>query len=213
MILAAYIISAAILCRLPLIGRHVNVLHTLVHETGHALTALMFDGKVKSMKLFSNSEGVILTGSRSSMGRIMTSLAGYPFSSGIGLLFFILLSNGHAQWVFYSLFLLAAAALLFWVRNMYGIIWCAGFLAFLGWVLSTGSTVWVTGVSMLLAGTVLVQSLYSAFHILCLSFKSPGEAGDASSLAQFTFIPAQVWGITFFGTAVAAFAVVCCTCI
>ena len=51
-----------------------------------------------------------------------------------------------------------------------------------------------------LVSIMFVESMTSAFGIMYLSFKIPTQAGDATSLAQLTyFIPAQVWGILFFG--------------
>lgn len=45
---------------------------------------------------------------------------------------------------------------------------------------------------------VLVQSIVSAFVILKLSVTDRRNAGDATNLAKFTFIPTLVWGTLFF---------------
>ncbi|WP_035322499.1 M50 family metallopeptidase [Peribacillus kribbensis] len=204
MILAIYIIAAFILCRIPWIGRYLSILNTLIHECGHALCSLLFDGKVRSISLFSNGEGHILTGSRSWFGMVITSIAGYPFSSIFALFCFLLIHWNHSEWIFYLIAGISILALVLWVRNLYGIVWCLSFIVLLGVIDYYGNGAWITGSSLLLASLLLIQSAESAFAIFLLSFKTPGEAGDASNLAQFTRIPAQIWGLVFLGIAIFA---------
>lgn len=53
-------------------------------------------------------------------------------------------------------------------------------------------------ISILLSCMVLMQSIISAFVILKLSVTDRRNAGDATNLARFTFIPTLVWGALFF---------------
>ncbi|PLT31205.1 M50 family metallopeptidase [Peribacillus deserti] len=209
MVFAAYILGALILCRIPVIGRYLCIIHTMIHEVGHALCSLLFDGKVRSISLFANTEGLIMTGSKSWIGRVMTSFAGYPFSSAFALLCFTLISKGHASWVFYGLGITISAALLLWVRNMYGVFWCISFLVLLVLIMIRGNDLWIIHGGMLMSAILLTESISSAFMVLYLSFKTPGEAGDAASLAAYTQIPAQIWGILFFAFALFSFTKVC----
>ncbi|MBM7692842.1 hypothetical protein JOC77_002273 [Peribacillus deserti] len=209
MVFLSYILGALFLCRIPVIGRYLSVVHTLIHEVGHALCSLLFDGKVRSISLYSNTEGLIMTGSRSWIGKVMTSFAGYPFSSAFALLCFTLISDGHAAWVIYGIGSTALVALLLWVRNVYGIFWCLSFIAILMLIITKGSETWINHGGMLLSGILLTQSIQSAFMILYISFKTPREAGDAANLARYTMIPAQIWGILFFAFALFSFTKVC----
>lgn len=51
---------------------------------------------------------------------------------------------------------------------------------------------------------VFVQSIISAFVILKLSVTDRKNAGDATNLANITFIPTLVWGTLFFVQSIGA---------
>ncbi|MYL29816.1 M50 family peptidase [Halobacillus halophilus] len=197
------LILALLLTQLPVAGKYFAVLNTMIHETGHSLTALMTGGEVRHISLFPNTSGVTLTGHSSWFSHVLTSLAGYAAASFTAFLFFYLISRGYWSWMIYILLAILAVNLLFWVRNIYGVFWIVTFGAGFIWLLRTGHDTIVQYVLLLLASLVLVESVTSAFEIMWISFVSPWQAGDAANLARaFRIIPSPVWGVLFFLQAV-----------
>lgn len=139
-----------------------------------------------------------LTGTTGWIGRVLVSASGYVFSSAAAFLFLLLLKKDKHQWILWILIAFAAVNLLLWVRNLYGIVWLAAFLAFLLYLLRAGSGTLVEYSILLITGIVLVESVSSAFQIMWLSLAQSSAAGDATNLARATYIPAFIWGIGFF---------------
>lgn len=188
-----------LLTDLPIIGKYISIVNTLIHETGHALMAIATGGKVDKIELFANTEGTAWTSSRHWLGRVLTSLAGYPFSSFIAFLFLYFLSINKYDYILYILIAILLLGLLFWIRNLYGFFWITTFCAGFGYLLWNGNTTVTQYVLLIITAVILVQSVISAYEILYLSFKNSHDAGDTTNLARSTFIiPAQIWGIFFF---------------
>ncbi|MGZ4161312.1 MAG: M50 family metallopeptidase, partial [Neobacillus sp.] len=87
-----FLILAFILIQVPIVGNYVEIINTLIHESGHALVAL-FGGNVETISLFMNSEGVTLSSQSTWIGSFFTSLAGYIFSSFMAFLSFWLIGK------------------------------------------------------------------------------------------------------------------------
>lgn len=189
---------ALILTHVPFIGNYVRVVNTLVHESGHALIALI-GGDVHKISLFMNTEGVTYTSHSSWFGGFFTGGAGYVASSFMAFLAFWLISRKNYKVLIGILIGLILLNVIFWVRNFYGIFWLLTFGAGFLLLLYKGSTQLVQNSLLLIASILLVESVSSAFTIQFLSFIQPHSAGDATGLAQSTvFIPAQVWGMILF---------------
>ncbi|WP_121616717.1 M50 family metallopeptidase [Virgibacillus halodenitrificans] len=194
-----FVFLSILLTKLPVIGNYFSIVNTLIHETGHAVMAVVTGGKVAKIELFTNTEGTAWTSNRYWLGRVLTSLAGYVFSSFIGFLFLYFLSIEKYDYILYILITILLLGLLFWVRNLYGLFWITTFCAGFGYLLFNDNKTVIEDVLLFITAIILVQSVISAFEILYLSLKNSLDAGDATSLARLTFIiPAQLWGILFF---------------
>lgn len=196
--LAGILLAAFVMMRIPLFGKYLMLVDTMIHESGHALMALLTNGKVVSMSLFMNTEGLTWTYSASVIGQILTSLAGYLFSSLAAYLFFSMLKREQHQLICYILLVFVGADLLLWVRNLYGIIWLVTFGALLVLLLRAKRGKFVRYGMLFLCGIVLVDSVWSALQVLELSLFSPYAAGDASNLSHYALLPTFVWGLFFF---------------
>ncbi|MBL0388200.1 M50 family metallopeptidase [Tumebacillus sp. ITR2] len=196
--LAGILLVAFVLMRLPILGTYLLIVNTMIHESGHALMALLSNGKVVSMSLFLNTEGVTWIASASRFGQILTSLAGYVFSSVAAYLFFWPLKQGRHHLVCYILLGFIAGDLLLWVRNLYGIIWLLTFGALLIALLRAKSSWFVRYGMLFICGIVLVDSIWSALQVLELSLMYPYAAGDATNLSHYAILPTFVWGLVFF---------------
>lgn len=197
--LIIFIIIAFILVKLPVVGRYVAVVNTLIHEVGHALAAKLTFGKVEKIELFANTEGTAWSSSRFWIGRVITSLAGYPTASATGFLLLYLIYNQKYLYVLIILLSFLIISFIFWIRNLYGLFWVITFSAFIVWLIVYNNVTLTENVLLFITSIVFVESITSAFTILKLSISQPGNAGDATSVwKSIIFIPPQVWGVLFF---------------
>jgi hypothetical protein len=192
------LVIAVILIHVPFIGNYVKIINTLIHETGHAIIALM-GGKVETISLFMNSEGATISDQSTWIGSFFTSLAGYTFASFMAFLSFWLIRRKKETILIDILLAFIFLNLIFWVRNLYGIFWLCSFaIAFL-FLLIKGSQSLRNHVLLLIAAIILVDSIQSAYEILFISVLQPQAAGDAANLARLTgLLPASFWGLFFF---------------
>ena len=195
-----FIIMAILLTKLPIAGKYFAIVNTLIHEVGHQLASIITFGKAHKIQLFANTEGLAFSSHRFWIGRFITALAGYVFSSFMAAIFFFLIYKGRYDLVIYILLAILAISMIFWIRNWYGFFWILTFSAGFVWLLWKAEGPIIEYVVLFLVSILLVESITSAFGIMYLSFKVPAQAGDATSLAQLTYlIPTQIWGILFFG--------------
>lgn len=194
-----FLILAIILTKLPIVGKYFGVANTLIHEVGHQLASILTFGKAHKIELFANTEGLAFSSHRFWIGRFITALAGYVFASFMACTFFVLIFKGRYDIIIYILLAILAVSLLFWVRNWYGFFWMITFIGGFVWLLWKADGPIVEYVILFLVSIIFIESITSAFEIMYLSFKTPSQAGDASSLFQLTrLIPAQAWGLVFF---------------
>jgi hypothetical protein len=190
---------AFLLIHIPIIGNYVKVINTLIHESGHALIALLGGNVVENISLFMNSEGATYSNQSTWLGSFFTSLAGYTFASFMAFLAFLLIRKNKHNILIDILLGFIVLNLIFWVRNPYGLFWLCSFgVAFL-LLLIKGSQKLRNQLLLLIAAILLVDSVQSAYEILYISVFQPQAAGDAANLARLTvFIPSSIWGIFFF---------------
>lgn len=189
---------AFILLHVPFIGNYFRMINTLIHESGHALIALI-GGEVHQISLFMNTEGVTYTSHSSWISGFFTGAAGYVASSLMAFLSFWLISKRKYKALVGILIGLLLLNIVFWVRNFYGVFWLLTFSAGFLLLLFKGSQQLIQHCLLLIASILLVESISSAFTIQMLSFLQPHAAGDATGLARSTIlIPTQVWGILLF---------------
>ena len=195
--MALFVLITAMLTRfLPFSAFFRNV-YTLVHEMAHAVMTLILSGSVLYIELYADQSGVTHSMIQPGWRSILISLAGYTGAALFAWLLFRLQAIGREKTGLLIVAAMAALGLLLFVRNGYGLIWCAGFagITLLICLLAPG---WLRMFySSLVAFICLVESVISSMTILALSILTPAEAGDAANLSRETFIPAAVWGAFF----------------
>ena len=169
----------------------------MFHESGHAVMALLTGGGVMNIKLSADTSGAAQTKSKYWLGKVLTSLAGYPVSSLTAWLFFWLLQQHKTNYVFYTIVSLICINLILWVRNTFGMIWLVimGAICTLIYIYANAEIQYYAAVFF--AGIILCQSVYSSVNLLIITVKNPGKAGDAKNLKDFTFLPALIWAALF----------------
>lgn len=166
---------------------------TIVHEAGHAVVAVLAGRRLRSIRLHSDTSGVTVSrGKRTGPGMVLTTIAGYPAPSMLGLAFAGLVSAEQLGAV-----LGIAAALLLgvlvMVRNGYGIfavVVSAAVLAGVGLLAGPGLQavfVYVLTWFLLLGGIRPVIELHAKRR------HGAARDSDADQLARLTGVPATIW--------------------
>ncbi len=183
--------------RIPVVGKYIRVVNTLIHESGHTLFALLFNGEVLSVELFSDTSGTAVTKSKGKFSQFIVAFSGYPFASLVAYLMFLLVTEDKNLIVLYVLACFALINLLMFVKNAYGIYWLISFTGLLLIVNFYGTEQIYFFVASFLAGIILFESLYSSLQLLGISYKNSKKAGDATNLAKLTHVPALIWSLIF----------------
>ena len=185
----------------------IKLLVVLMHETGHALAAMLTGGDVVSIRISPQQGGVAVT--RGGI-RFIILCAGYLGSSLIGAA--LLALSARKPWKHFLLELFGGVILLelvFWVRDLFTAVFVIGVVVGL-YFLSKLSTN-VKPLVMQVIGTMCC--LYAVYDIKSdilsgQSWYGGGAAvSDAQALAGITFIPAIVWGIFWIALAIGIFVV------
>lgn len=193
-LIGAFSFSRRVLIKVKTIFEIPNV---LIHEVSHAVAAILTFGRVHSISLYSTNEGVAVTSSSNWLSRIIVSYAGYTGASGAAVGLYYLLYKGQYEWIIYIFMGITILSTIFWVRNFYGFLWSIAFVSGMGYIVWNQMGILLLHTSIFLSSIVLIQSIWTSFVILKLSFTQRKEAGDATNLAKSTFIPAMVWGTLF----------------
>lgn len=118
-------IGVAVLLWAPVTGRVLAQVVTLVHELGHAIVGLAVGGRVQrvSLSLDASGETLTLMGGRHPKARLTAfTLAGYPAPPLVGLLAAASVATDDHRLLLLLSAVLVAAALVLWVRNLWGIV-------------------------------------------------------------------------------------------
>lgn len=193
---------------IALFVRNIIILvYTLVHEFAHAVLALLTSGEVHEMNLHFDTSGFVIASPDSEEGGLITTFGGYTLPCIISIACYILLDLQYASFVLVLFVAMAALSFVF-IRNWYGFFWLTGFIMLLVAVYMKTTPVIIEHVAMFLTGILFAGSVYGGWRICVMSFMSPDDAGDATSLAERTFIPAQIWGIIFLFVSLATLVIV-----
>lgn len=169
----------------------------MVHESGHAIAALMASGQVYNVELFSDTSGTAVTKTKGKFGQFLVSFAGYPFGSAVAYLLFYLITIERTDYVLYVMACFALMNLMFYVRNTYGIFWIISFTALLFIVKFYAGDFAQYIFVMFISGIMLFEAFYSSIELISIARKRAKSAGDAANLARQTGIPTMFWAFLF----------------
>jgi len=171
-----------------------KLLVVMMHESGHALAALLVGGSVERVSLAGNQSGQCLSLlPPSALGQIVVYSAGYVGSAVAGGVLLVLtlrykvrrfVLGAAAAW------LVVMAAL--YVRDGFTLLFCAG-----------TATALALGAKYLPADAVDVvnlfiaafSGLYAVFDLRDDLWSANRAQSDAAFLAQITYVPAIVWAV------------------
>lgn len=174
-------------------ARYITAISTLIHETGHALAAILTGGGVHVIRIHDHESGVAYTWYWSRASSIVSSFAGYATPPLAGLGAAHLIADGKAAAALAILALVAALVLLV-TRD----------LATLAIVVLIGGAAgsvfwWGTPHVQTIAATAVAWLLLvsEAVHLAGLAadryLRGAWTHGDEDTLADDTGIPVMVW--------------------
>lgn len=181
------------------LSRHVL---TIVHESGHALVAVLSGRRLSGIRVHSDTSGLTVSvGKPRGPGMVATAFAGYVGPAVLGLAAAWVLGQGYAVGLLWGL-VVALTLLLVQVRNWYGL-WAV----LVTGVLLVGVTWWGSSAVQVAVAYVVTWYLLLGAPRAVLEMQSQrrGARGrgtsDADMLGRLTPLPAGFW--------VAAFLLVC----
>ena len=197
--MTSYIILFFLVVNLiPFIRKFLRITSTMFHEIGHALMALFCSGKVHRIYLYKDASGAAVTSNENWISRFLTSLAGYPAEVLVVSAFIHLLYSQSEKIILIILIATTLFSLLF-VRNIFGWLWVLVIGGFSVAAFVNISEPWPIYFLLFLTVNMLVENIFSSMIICWRSCKYPKDAGDTTSLAHLTKIPAFLWGMVFLG--------------
>ena len=165
---------------------------TVVHEAGHALVAVLVGRRLQGIRLHADTSGLTLSRGRpTGPGMVAMLAAGYLAPAAVGVGAALLLAAGRGVAMLWLLLLLLAA-LLVWVRNLYGLatVLVAGAgTALLTWYGAPGTQ---AVVAYLLAWVLLLAAPRPLVELLGTG-RTRRRSSDPDQLARLTRVPALVW--------------------
>jgi Peptidase M50B-like len=206
LLLAGVSLFLTLLWRAPVVGLlfyPFRLLNTFVHELCHGVAAMLTGGSFERFAVFSNREGLAHVRGGS---RLIVASAGYLGSALFGGALILLSATELAvQTILISMGAGLAVVCLLFVRNPFGFLMgllLAAGLGAAGWYLPDQPA---TVLFALLAIQLPLESANSLIDLVRLSVIPPrsDQLSDAQYLAKHTHIPALIWALLWFATALA----------
>lgn len=198
-------VGVAAMLLAPVTGHALSQVVTLVHELGHALVGLVVGGRVQRVSLALDASGETLTlmGGRHPKARLTAfTLAGYPAPPLAGLLAAASVASDDHRLLLLLSAVLVAAALVLWVRNLWGILVFLAVAAGLWLVATQADDALTRSIAIGAAWLFGLGGLRSAWQLTHGRAPSTAALDDAERVAQLTrVLPRSVVTLGFVTTA------------
>lgn len=190
-------LSALAIVLIPQTWRIARNVVTIAHEGAHLLLALVTGRQLMGLRLHSDTSGVAISrGKPTGLGVVAMTFAGYVGPSLLGLGAALVLGTQHASAVLW-IGIVAIAAMLLMIRNIYGLlslVTVGAALFVVAW--------WGTGEQQVATAYFITFFLLIAGPRPVLELQRSRRAGrardsDADQLARLTWLPAIAWVVLF----------------
>lgn len=139
-------------------GHPIRNLGTFVHESGHAIAAVLLRLQVSGVRLAHDTSGVTSTGGGGRLRGAMVSWAGCPAGAVVAAGYALALRFSRPAWAAVATGLLVLLVLVLWVRNWWGVWVLLILLGAISLVLWAAPSSWLYPVVMLVMFTLLFGS-------------------------------------------------------
>lgn len=185
---------ALLLVLAPMTWPRVRMGVTVVHESGHALVAVLVGRRLQGIRLEADTSGVTVSRGRPrGPGMVAMLAAGYLAPALVGLGAALLLTAGYGVGLLWLLLVLTAL-LLVWIRNLHGllVVLLGGTGVFL--VTWYADPQLQAAVAYLVTWLLLLASPRPVVELL-RGWRRRGRHTDPDQLARLTHLPALVWAV------------------
>lgn len=188
-LLAGLALAAALLLVVPRrVWRWARLGVTAVHESGHAVVALVAGRKVTAIHLRPDSSGVTLHyGKGGGLRRLLTAAAGYPAPGVLAVGGAALLAYRQPRIWLVALLALGVVNVILWIRNFFGFVVMALWIAGIGWLFFRGTAGMDAGVGSVAVWFLALGGLRAAYEVP----RAPA-ASDAADVAKVLHLPSGV---------------------
>lgn len=186
-----------VLIYIPYIGKYVRLISTMIHEGGHVLMGLLMGEKTLKVNLFNDASGEAAISISNKFKKVMIALAGYPSTALAALLSFWLISNGYNYYYVIGLSVLTLVFLIFYIRNAFGIFWSISFIILNAVLVYYQQIQAIELLAHIYASIIFLESIFSCFILVYVSFKSPKTLSDAGNIASVIYLPKQLIALLF----------------
>ena len=194
---------AALATVVPALWRWTQLFSTFVHETGHAVVALLSGRLVTAVEIFFNGGGCTTSYGAPGPLLIPVTAAGYAAPPLIGLALVAALVNGASVSTLLLIALLPVVAILVLSRNLGAVLVVGTVIAALAILIHRAGPISQTIAVLIAAWFLLLAGLRDNIELVRVI--NQGRGDDASALSELTALPAEVW--------VGAFVTVAALCI
>lgn len=184
--------------KLPFAGVFFRTVNTLLHESGHAVGAIVTSGTVVKIDINKDTSGLIKTVNSGKWSAFLTSFAGYPFAALISSLLLVLTINGNYKYSVLILLSVAILNLMLFVRNLFGVIWIVAFMGLLTLSTIYASDLLQSYLVLMICTIAFTETFSSTLYITYLGIAKPRKAGDLYNLQKSTGVPAPLWAVINF---------------
>lgn len=192
MLFYASLLIAFLLLRVPRLNSYLRTTNTLLHESGHALVAILMSGEAIEIKLNSNTSGSALTRTTSKAKAFWVSFAGYPIAALVAMLLMALAYHNDYRTGFLILISLAIINLIVFVRNTYGIFWLITFSLVLFSIYAFLAPPRALILFRFIVLITFIEGVTSTLTIVVLGLTKHKKAGDITTMEKLSGIPASV---------------------
>ena len=175
---------------------------TWVHETGHALAAIILGRDVLGISINKDSSGVTQSiGRQHRVEQAVVAFAGYPAPAALGSLLIFLSLSGNLHWAIFALGLLPCLMLLL-QRSLLGVLLtliagAAAIALYLAPTPASGIAVACLAGYLCAASPQNIWELHRLRTSMNQSSQTEGTHSDADTLAALTALPALGWEAIF----------------
>ncbi|KKI93501.1 hypothetical protein WQ54_04550 [Bacillus sp. SA1-12] len=191
-----YLLTALIVSQIPYVRVYFSLCNTLLHEVIRViLTGGVFNKMTLHNKQNLNSEHPRFT-------HTLINYAGYTGESLAAIGLFYLVSKQNYEYIIYLFIGVIGIAMLFWIRNVWGILWALSFSSLLALPIYFRYDILLMHISILLASFILIQSIMNGIQVcmeILLKRRNPALSGF---FARIKIIPAMILGVILLGQSV-----------
>lgn len=179
------------------IGFPLVLISTVAHELGHALTAILVGGSVDKVEIFLGGGGVAHTAHSGRVAAALVSAGGLVGPAIAAALCFAFARSARlARGTMLFLGGLLALAVVFWIRNLFGLVYVpllAATLLAIGWRARPATA----QLALVFVAVQLALSVYSRSDYLFAKeadFGAWQAPSDVANMSKALFLPYWFWG-------------------